>query len=260
MENQTIIWATVIIAVIAVLGRIVINRQKKGSINWFKLLLLGVAVLACLLGYLFVEPQRIADSLSGEATLAESHSHNIAGRQPGADIPCFGVAYADNSSVYCVPVVDSLSRTEYYILKDAKMTDLVEREVEESVDNRQNIKRKTTTFEITKNPKNKADQYLPIYKVCLKSGGKILAAIDERDAQNPSMLPVARITASSDKLQDIAQRLDSTMISDSYLMLFNSQQYSSNQVNYLIWRAVAGVAFAIVSVLVLMAIKYFSKR
>ncbi len=259
MDNQTIIWATVIIAAVAVLGRVAINFQKKGSINWYKLLLLAVAIVASLVGYVNVDPQRVIDSWRGEASLTESHHRNIAGRTPGADIPCFGKVYADNSGAYCAPVADSLSRTDYYVIKDMSVVDATERDVEVSEDNRERIKRKTTMFEVTKNPKDNAEKYLPLYKLSLTSGYKILAAIDERDVNDPKSLPVARIADSSDRLMSIASKLDTALIADSYLICFNTQEYSNNQTNYLIYRAIAGLLFAIVSVLVLMAIKRFSK-
>lgn len=258
MDNQTIIYATVIIAAIAVLGRVAINYQKKGSIKWYKILLLAVAIVAFLVGYVNVDPQRVVDSWRGEATLAESYHRNIAGRVPGPDIPCAGKVFADGG-LYCAPVVDSLSRTDYFIIKNIALTDATERDVELSEDNRERIKRKTTMFEVTKKPKDNAEKYLPLYKLSLTSGYKVLAAIDERDAENPKCLPVARIVESSDRLMSIAAKLDTTIVPESYLMCFNSDEYSNNQTNYLIYRAIAGLLFAIVSVLVLMSIKRFSK-
>lgn len=261
MDNSTIIWATIIIAIIAVIGRIIINNQKKGTINWFKLLLLGVAVFACLLGYMNVDPQRVIDSWRGEAAIAESRTMNIAGRVAGEDIPCYAKAISENGGQYCVPVVDSLSRTEYYLIKDVQILgESSEREVEESIDNRQKISHKTTVFEVTKNPKGNADKYLPLYKLSLTSGGAILAAIDERDAKDVSALPVARIVESSARIVSLAEKLDTSMISEEYLVCSNTQDFVRNQTNYIIYRAIAGVVFAILAVLVLMLVKYITKR
>lgn len=261
MDNSTIIWATIIIAVIALVGRIIINHQKKGTINWFKLLLLGVAILACLLGYMNVDPQRVIDTWKGEATMAESRTSNIAGRVAGEDIPCYAKAVADNEGLYCVPVVDSLSRTEYYLIKDVQILgESAEREVEESIDNRQKISHKTTVFEVTKNPKGNADKYLPLYKLSLHSGGAILAAIDERDAKDEAHLPVARIVESSNRIASLAEKLDTSMISEEYLVCSNTQDYVRNQTTYIIYRAIAGVLFAILAVLVLILVKHLAKR
>lgn len=261
MDNSTIIWATFIIAAIALVGRIVINHQKKGTINWFKLLLLGVAVFACLIGYMNVDPQRVIDTWRGEATIAESKTMDIAGRIAGEDIPCYAKAVANNEGRYCVPVVDSLSRTEYYLIKDVHLlSESTEREVEESVDSRQKISRKTTVFEVTKNPKGNADKYLPIYRLNLHSGSTILAAIAERDAKNVSNLPVARIVESSNRIVSLAEKLDTSMISEEYLVCYNTHDYVSNQTNYIIYKAIAGVLFAILSVLVLILVKHITKR
>ncbi|MDO4462199.1 MAG: hypothetical protein Q4C30_06860 [Bacteroidia bacterium] len=259
MDNQTIIWATVVIAIIAVLGRVAINYQKKGTIKWYKILLIVVAIIAFLLGYVNVDPQRIIDSWRGEASGAEAAYTNVAGRVAGPDIPCFSKVISENGGRYCVPVVDSLSRTDYFIIKSTVLTDATERDVEISEDNRERINRKTTMFEVTKHPKDNAEKYLPLYKLSLISGGKILAAIDERDAQNPKSLPVARIAESSDRLFAVAQKIDSTIIADTYLMCYNTDEFSRNQTNYLIYRAIAGLLFAIVSVVLLIVVKRFTK-
>ena len=258
MENSQIIWTTVIIAAIALIGRIVINRQQKGAINWYKIMLVGVAIVLFFVGFIFFKPQQcidmIQDTFTGKVSLIDGQHMNIAGRRASEEFP----RYESNTyegGMYCVPVADSVKHTGYYILKNKQDMNDIEREEKHSEDNRVQITRTSTTFEMSRNPGDKREKYLNIYKFTLKSGDKVLVALEADNVDASDEMPICRITPCSDRLTRTASTLDSTLVTDIYLLGFNSEQWASNQFNYIIYRVIAGIIFAILGVLVLVGVK-----
>lgn len=68
MENEQILTAVVVIAVLAVVARIIINRQQKGGINWLKLGSIVALAVVFVVSMLSIDAYRFETWLSGRSS------------------------------------------------------------------------------------------------------------------------------------------------------------------------------------------------
>lgn len=239
--------AIVVIAVLALIGRILINKQKKGdNINWLKLLSVFLAVVAFVTAFITVNPHRIIQSYKGEATMSDASAECIAGRKAGKDINRFAGPSDDMGMLYYALQVKDMTPTGYYRQKKSYQAVAdVERKVNETESDKEVITRKTNMFPITRNPNDKIDSYMPLYMAQLANKGTVLVAIEEEDVC-VGELPVAMMRDTDEKLASIALNADSTAISSYYFVAFDEDRYTHNQTNYYIYKGVAGLIGAIV--------------
>lgn len=250
MNDTNLIYAIAVIAVMALVGRVIINKYKGGNIAWKKLGFIGLMVVSFTLVYFTFDPYSAKMWWDGEASLADAKSENIAGREAGKDIPHFASSMDDNKGRYYTLDTKEIEPTGYYCLKSLRdLTASIEREERVSQNDRKVISRKTSMLEVTRNPGDRADKYLPIYKVTLEGQGSILACMREADA-NKDILPVGALTPMSDKLEMVRERTNEandTIIADYYFLMYNTDFHDSiSGFNELIYKAIAGIIAAIV--------------
>lgn len=248
--DQSIIIAVVVIAVIALVGRILINRyNNRKNIAWVKMGAIGIGVIAFLITFINFNPHRAWQWYEGEAYLIEGTNTNICGRKPAKDIPRFASPNDTVNSNYYALEASAIEHSGYYKLKCSNdLHNMVERTEQETVTNRKAITRKTSLFEVVRTPDENIDKYLPVYVITLRDSGKVIACMEEEDAKIGT-LPVGLMMPMSDKINTIVERIDTThseIISEYYFNLFNEPRYSSNTFNYTIYRACAAIFVAII--------------
>lgn len=260
MENNKMLLAIVVIAVLALIGRILINKQKKGdTIGWTKLLAVFFAVVAFVFAFMFTNPHRIIQHYKGEASKSDAVKECIAGRKASRDIDRFAGPSDDMGDLYYALQVKAMTPTGYYRQKMPYGSTVdVDRTVEESESEKEVIKRKTSSFPITRNPGEKMDSYMPIYLAQLENKGSVLVAIEEADTYS-NELPIAMMRDTDDKLAKIAHDADSTAIVDYYFVAFDEGRYARNQTNYYIYKGIAGLIGAIVVALIYLIVSRVKK-
>lgn len=248
--DTNLLYAIGVIAVLALVGRILINRYKGGSINWMKMGFIGLMVVAFALVYFTFDPYEAKMWWDGEATLSEGTMNDLSGRKAGADIPHFASDMDANRGRYYALDATTLTPTGFYCLKSLKeLANSVERTEELSQNDTKIIKRKTSLLEITRNPGERIDKYLSVYKVALEGKGEVLACMREEDA-NANELPVALMVPMVERMLSVAERIEgekSELITDYYFILYNCDFYNRNVgLNMLIYKGIAGIVAALV--------------
>ena len=247
MSQNTLLFAIVVVAVLALAGRILINRQKKDdTIGWGKLIAVFSAVVVFVVLFSQFDPHRFVQWWKGAASRDEARTECIAGRKAAKDISRFAGPSDDQGNLYYALQVKDLEPTGYYRVKTPYTDEAeVERSEAETESEHLAISRRTSVFPITRNPGENADKYLSLYLALLENKGSVLVALEEADA-NVGELPVAMMRSTDEKLRDIALKTDSTAIVDYYFVAFDESRYAHNATNYYIYKAIVGLMGAIV--------------
>lgn len=245
-ETQMLV-AIVAVAIMALIGRILINKNKKGdTIKWGKILSITLAMVAFVVTFSLFNPHRFIQWYKGEATLNESKTTCIAGRKAGADIPRFAGEADDQGTLYYALQVKQMTPTGYYRTKAPYGHAETERSEEQTESDKTVIRHTTTRFPITRNISDKADEYMPLCVAQLANHGSVLVALEEQDIVSEGELPVAMMRLTDEKLSEIALATDSTIIADYYFVAFDEARYNNNTTNYYLYKAIAGLIAAIV--------------
>ncbi|MCQ2204535.1 MAG: hypothetical protein MJZ15_08855 [Bacteroidales bacterium] len=273
MHDSKILLAVVVVAVLALIGRILINKNKDNdTVNIPKLLSIALAVVCFVTGFMLFNPQRFMMWYEGEASLSDAQNGCIAGRKAARDINRFAGPSDDTGDLYYALQVKSLVPTGYFRIKKTYMSNAdVERKVEETESNKEIIRHTTNVFPITRNPGDKADLYIPLYLAKLANKGAALVAIDESDvpsgivdSDNSSTdvveLPIAMMRLTDDRLHDIALKTDSTAMSDIYFVAFDEDRYAHNEMNYYLHKGIAGLIGAIIVALIYLVFARFNRK
>lgn len=254
MDNDKILYAILAVAVLALIGRLIINSniKKNKQISWARIIV--IVVDAVVFGAVFVNFDAYRAQLwwQGPAIRTDARGgNNICGREAGYNIARFTRPADECGELYYALEVTELTPTGYYRLKDFREAEKsVDRDVRETEGNTNIITRKTSTFSITRNPGERAAEYLPYYIATLSGDGKTLVAMEEADAQIGT-LPVAMLRPTDERQQQIIRQCaDSTIISDYSFVAFNEQAYAKNSFNYVIYRAIAALIVLIVLIIV----------
>lgn len=242
MENEQILTVVAVIAVLAVAGRIVINRQQRGGINWLKLggIILLVAVFAGVM--LSVDSYRLATWAAGRVeSEADLHEDHVVGREAGRAVR-MAETVSDGLPIYFALAVDSAAPTGYWMIKEGEAEKATEREilVSKSDTSRTAIRRTTSTFSITRHPADES-RYVRIYRLSLRGGEKVLAVMTDYDARRTGVTPVMTSRPLSGKMADIASRQEgvSQMV---YVSAFDSAYYAASAARRLLWAALVALA------------------
>lgn len=254
MDNDKILFAILAVAVVALIGRLIINRniKKNKPISWVKLLV--IVVDAIVFGAVFINFDAYRAQLWWQDAAIRSDAqggNNICGREAGYDIARFTRPADECGELYYALEVTDLAPTGYYRLKDFREAEKsIDRDVSTSESNSDIITRKTSTFSVTRNPGERMAEYLPYYIATLSAEGKALVAMESVDAQ-PGTLPIAMLRPTDERQQQIiSQCADSTIISDYSFVAYNEKAYAANSFNYVIYRAIAALIVLIVLIVV----------
>lgn len=241
MENEQILTVVVIIAVVAVIGRIIINRQQNGGVNWRKLTAIAAAGVIFVGTMLSVDAYRIITWANGsfDANEGTGDGSPKVGRQAGESVPSFN-SVEQGLPMYFTLTADSLSATGYWQIKEGAADDATVREVmvSQSDSTKTAIKRTTSSFSITRHPANEGD-YVRIYRMSLPSGEKVLAVMTDYDAQ-PGQTPVMTAHPLTGKMADIAEK-DGTVSQMVYATSFDSAFYASSSALRLLCSAIVAL-------------------
>lgn len=250
--EQVIIYSAIVIAAIAVAGRLIINRQQRSkTIDWYRIFVILAAVVALIGGYYVFPAHEAAEGMKGIATQKEAARNDIAGRKGALDIEQFRADMESPAQLFYRMKPDSLSFTGFYMQKAFGSAD-VDREEQENENGGAIIKRKQNKFAITKNPADK-DDYMQIY-VAYLDGQKVLLAAPasyEEDLLETGL--VARYTYLDAKQLRIAQQ--NGCQEQCMLVCFSQRNYTANSTLYIIYRLIFGIVVAIMTVAALLVVK-----
>lgn len=229
MENEQILTAVVVIAVLAVVARIIINRQQKGGINWLKLgsviALAGVFVGSMLM----VDAYRLETWIGGQVEadeLSASASH-VVGRTPADCTPTLNGLDGQVVPMFFALDADSVAPTGYWKKKQKEADSTVREElVSKSDSSRTAIKHTTRGFDIMRHPDDKS-QYVGIYRLVMPSGEKVLAIMTDYDA-HAGVTPVGTSIALEGKMAQIAAA-DSSLNQNVYVSFFDTAHYTNGR-------------------------------
>lgn len=241
MENEQILAVVAVIAVAAVVGRVIINRQQQGGINWPKvvaiLLMAGVFVGVMLA----VDSYRLATWVAGSVDSQEDmRTGHVVGREAGAAVKVED-GVSNGLPMFFTLKADSVAPTGYYMIKEGEVANATDRQilVSQSDSSRTAIKRTTSTFSITRHPARMAD-YLPILRLTMPSGEKVLTVMTDYDAadlQEPVVMTSHPLTG---KMADIASRQEG--VSDMvYVTAFDHSYYAASQTERLLYAAIVAL-------------------
>lgn len=252
--DTNLLYAIGAIAVLALVARIIINKYKGGNIKWEKLVFIGLMVVAFALVYFAFDPYGAKMWWEGEATLKEAITEDVVGREAGSDIPHFASQMDEGKGRYYVLDVVSVEPTGFYCLKSYRdLINSVERTEQTTENSGKIIKRKMSLVEITRNPGERQDKYLPIYRITLEGNGSVLACMRESDA-NSTTLPIAEMIPMTDRINSVIERLEGekeSIIKDYYFSLYNSSYYNEiSGYKGLIYKAIAGIVAAMIVAIV----------
>lgn len=255
MENEQILTVVAAIAVVAVIGRIIINRQQSGRpINWPKIAIIAVVGSVFVSVMLTIDSYRLVTRLAGSvdeaADLREAH---VVGRKAGSVVPLADSTMSGLPLYFALDLADA-RETGYWMMKEGDASATTRQILEsESDPNRTAVKRTTSAFPIMRNPSD-PDDYLPICLLTLRSGEKVLGVMAQYDAHE-GQTPVMTSKPSSDKMREIALKAveaDSagTVATDVrlndmvYVSAFDSQYYASSQAHRLLAAALVALVAA----------------
>lgn len=247
MENEQILAVVAVIAVLAVVGRVVINRQQKGGINWPKVVAILFAAAVFVGVMLSVDSYRLTTWLAGSVDEQEDlNQGHVVGREAGAVVDV-KTSVGEGLPMFFTLQADSVAATGYYMIKEGEAENATDRQilVSQSDSSRTAIKRTTSTFSITKHPARQAD-YVPILRLSLPSGEKVLAVMTTYDAANLGSPVVMTSHPLAGKMADIASRQEG--VSDMvYVTAFDHAYYAASQTSRLLSAAIVALCATVVA-------------
>lgn len=251
MTDNYVLTAALVVASLAVIGRVLINSQRRGRIDWGKIAVIFAAAAALLLTALYFDPYRAETLLRGSAGRDDLDRGLCLGRKPDSDAP--RLAALDNGILFpqFAVLFDEVEATGYHKRKldPASEPDLVQRQdlVSASDTARTAIRRVTNVFDITRNPRD-ADDYLPICVATLHCGERVLAVLAPYDA-HAGESPVLAARPLAGKMQQIAEK-SVPCNQEIYLVGYDSLRLQGRRYTYLAAKLlVGGLAAALVAAL-----------
>ncbi len=246
MENEQVLTVVVVIAVVAVIGRIIINRQQRGGINWPKIGWIAAIAVVFVGVLLSVDSYRLATWMAGSVETNEDYgTGHVVGRPAGECIPVAS-GVDEGLPMYFALNIDSLAPTGYWMIKEGTAEEATTREVlvSRTDSTKTAIKHTTSTFSIMRHPADESG-YNQIYRICLCSGEKVLAVMADYDAHE-GRTPIMTSRPLTGKIADIASHNEgvSQMV---YVSSFDSAYYASSVARRFCYAAlVALIAAAVV--------------
>lgn len=261
MENEQILTAVVVIAVLAVVARVIINRQQKGGINWLKLGSIVALAVVFVVSMLSIDAYRFETWVGGQVEadeLSASASH-VVGRAPSDCTPVLNGLEGQVVPMFFALHADSVAPTGYWKKKRKEADSTVREEmVSKSDSSRTAIKHTTRGFDIMRHPDDES-QYVDIYRLSTPSGEKVLALMTDYDA-HAGVTPVGTAAALDGKMAQIAAA-DSTLNQNVYVSFFDTAHYTNGRTVLLAIAAVfAIVVTAVVGGLGRLAFYLWKKR
>lgn len=253
--------AVVVIAVLAVVARVIINRQQKGGINWLKIGSIVALAVVFVASMLSIDAYRLETRMGGQVEadeLSASASH-VVGRMSSDCTPTLNGLEGQVVPMFFALNADSVTPTGYW-KKKLKEADTMEREemVSKSDSSRTAIKRTTRGFDIMRHPDDES-QYVGIYRLSMPSGEKVLALMTDYDA-HAGVTPVGTTIALDGKMAQIAAA-DSTLNQNVYVSFFDTAHYTNGRSVLLAIAAVFSlVVTAVVGALGRLVFYFWKKR
>lgn len=261
MENEQVLTAVVVIAVLALIGRLIINSQRRGGVNWRKLAYIVALAAVFVASLLLFDPYRAETwalgPVNGEADMSGGR---VIGREAGRGVTPLESLERGVVPIYFALRADSVAHTGYWLIKRTDKAGVARRDqlVSQSDTSRTAIKRTTSTFAITRHPDSEAD-YVGVYRLALPSGEKVLAAMEPRDAR-AGVSPMATARRLDGKMAEIAAQ-DSLVNQQVYALCFDTAAYASAQTRYLAYSAIfALLVTALAGVAARLSLRFLAKK
>ncbi len=228
-------------AVLALGARIIINSQRRGGVNWLKVG--GVAGLAAVFvaAFLLFDPYRAETALLGAANAGDTGgSPRMIGRPAGDGVPRLEALEGGVVPLFFSLKADSVAPTGYWMLKAGQGdAPLREHMVSRSDTGRTAIKRTTSVFAITRNPADEGD-YVPICRLSMPSGEKVLAVMPAYDA-HPGETPVGTTRPLAGKMEQIASQTPGVN-ADVYAVFFDTSRHRAARTQLAAYSALFALA------------------
>ena len=257
--DKHVIISVAVIAVMALLVRIIINKKQITKINWPKIALIFSALAIYFAVFLSVDLYRIQIHFKGEATLNDSKTEDITGLKPAevSKIVELTSTRGITDQFYYIPKPTKLEPTGYYVIKNhGTINSAVDRDVKVSENNSEIISRKINLFEVTRTPGDNIDNYVPLYSAVFSDSTRMLMAVLPcyADADN---LPIGRIQQITGKLADVAGEENDK---EYYITTFNASLYNSNYFNTILIRSSIALAVVIIFVSAFYGVRTIIRR
>ena len=258
MDRQIII-SIVVVAVMALIARIIINKKQFTKINWSKIVLIFSSVAIYFAVFLNVDVYELSLAFKSDATFEESRAEDISGRFAAKDSKIAELSSVNDidGNFYCVAKPVALEPTNYYIIKKRQqISENDERSVETSIDDREIISHKRNLFDVTRTPGDNIDSYVPLYKATFADSTAILMAVLPKYAISEN-LPVGKILPVDGKLANVANDNNAAKY---YINTFNQQLYDSNFFNQTMWRSSVALVVVIVFLIIYYSVQFLIRK
>ncbi len=267
MPTSDILIVVLVIATLAVVARVLINRQQSGkSIAWNKVVVALGAAVSFALCFALADPYRVETWQLGNVSAADLRSgKNIIGRHADTDS---GVAHYDSISLQGMPLFFTVSMSDttmtgLYMRRDEAPAEVVQTDIKtsRSDDNKIAIERTTRNFQFTHHPDDPAD-YLPIVLLRLSSGQQVLSVMPSYDYALGSSSPVATLRPLPSRMQRLLQDMPNgeNVVSEVYLSAFDHHRFATAHAQYPIRRTIVGLIGAVIVAAILLLITYIRKK
>ena len=252
--------AVVVIAVLAVVARVIINRQQKGGINWLKIgSLLGLAVVF-VVSMLTFDAYRAETWLLGPVSsddLKGSATH-IVGREASEAVPTLDGLEGRVVPMYFALTADSVAPTGYWRKRRDEQSIPDRQElVSQSDSSRTAVKRTLRGFGITRTPDNE-DDYVRIYRLAMPGGAKVLALMTDYDAHS-GVTPVGTTAPLEGKMAQIAAK-DTTLNQNVYVSFYDRGHYTHGRYLLMVYSALFSIVVTAIVGLVGFAIYRIARK
>lgn len=258
MTEEGVLIVVVVIAILALVGRIVLNRGEVGGLKTGRIVVVVSAVVAAAVGFVLTDPYRVETMKMGEVGTGDLKGGYLIGREAASDVVTLDRVELETAPRFFTVAIDSVSETGYYRLKTSVESEVMRTvEVSREDEGKVAIERKTQLFEVTNRP-SKASDYTAIYKVYLSGGQSILGVMPEYDAK-AGRSRVVTLADSEGKIGTIAEK-SQTDIKDYYIDGYDRARHTAHSETYLIYRGIGGLILGIVAVVVAMIVIRTKKR
>lgn len=238
--------AVVVIAVLAVVARVIINSQRRGGVNWLKVG--GVVGLAAVFvaAFLLFDPYRAETVILGAANAGDSSgSPRMIGRPAGDGVPRLEALEGGVVPLFFCLRADSVAPTGYWMHREGEGGAPLREEMVSRTDTaRTAIRRTTSVFGITRHPARAAD-YLPICRLTMPSGEKVLAVMPAYDAR-PGETPVGTARPLEGKMAQIAEQTPGVN-ANVYVAFFDTRRHRGSKALMAAYSALFATAVAAVA-------------
>ena len=241
MGSSSVLVAVVVVALMALVARLLILKKRQDKIDWWTVG--GVLCLCGLFVGLFfgIDAYRLDVWREGAASQSDCRFGGVVGRQAGEGVLVGEDIRSDGMPMFFALSVDSVRPTGYWRLKQsADRDESAVRTVSESQagDGKVAIKRVVSLFDVVKKPTDES-LYTPVSIASLPSGQKVLWVSTDYDAHS-GVTPIGELHPLGGKMAEIASA-DSTVSQEVFFQTYDAQRERTSAASYVLMRALVAL-------------------